>query len=102
MTPIYTRQDYKNLLDRAKLAQANGDPEAKYVITWMESLLKPTQWETSLRNNGGPALPDRSRHDLEGAGLSDFAVAATEQQTYPGQGRLISFQAVAPFAQSPR
>ena len=48
MKTTYTRQDYKNLLERAKLAEANGDPEAKYVISWMENLLKPTQWETSL------------------------------------------------------
>ena len=57
MTPIYTRQDYKNLLDRAKLAQANGDPEAKYVISWMENLLKPTQWETSLLRNNRLSRP---------------------------------------------
>ena len=51
MKTVYTRQDYKDLLDRAKLAQASGDPEAKYVITWMENLLNPTKWETSSCNN---------------------------------------------------
>ena len=48
MKVTYTSKDYRDLLERARQAHANGDREAKYVIAWMENLLKPVRAERLL------------------------------------------------------
>lgn len=65
-------KQHRMLFKRAQQAHAAGDPQAKFVIAWMEQLLQPIEEENPPRDQVGQVRPslltqtgDKRRYPLD-------------------------------------